>query len=210
MVTMDAEPYWRFHDELHTSRQALEAWSFDWEMFDGAWIMDDCTADLDEELAARSLGLLVVVRVVASAVRRQLRAEDLSDDVAEALEYIEALCLSAHDSRQLCHLLGALTPFHPDRVAEQLLAAAWSAHAQRMDRTARSLSELAYETSCRYGGGNATAHGAALAIGRLARLDECPFTARRWRGIAYVHGRRAARRSIVASPGGAQARRDFG
>lgn len=207
---MDAEPYWRFHDGVHTPRLALESWSFEWEWFDGAWILDDCTGELDEGVAARCLALLIVMRIAANAIRRQLRGEDLSDDVTEALEYIEALALAANDSRQLRHLLNALTPFHPDRVAEQLLAVAWSAHEQRMDRTARSLSELAYETMTRYGGANGTAQGAALAIARLAQLDECPFTARKWRGLAYVHGRRAARRSIVASRGGAEARRDQG
>lgn len=195
---MDAEPFWRSHDGIRTCRQRLEWWGFEWELFDGAWILTECEADLEEDVVAGCLALVIVIRIVAHAVRWRRRGEDLSDDVAEACEYLAALPLRSPQSRQLRRLLGSLEPFHPERVGEELLAAAWQARRDGLDRAARSLVELAYHARVLYGGLDAVAQGAALAIARLAELDECSFTARKWRGIAYVHGRRAARRSIVS------------
>ena len=195
---MDAEPYWRSSDGVRTCRESLESWSHDWEVFDGAWILAECEADLDEDVLAFCLAQMLVIRVVANAALRLVRAEDLCDDVAEAMEYVAELELGANDARQLHRLLSALTPFNPERVCEQLLAGVWAARRRGLPRAARSLGELAYETTRRYSSLNSVAQGAAHALARLAELDECSFTARHWRGIAYVHGKRAARRAIVA------------
>lgn len=174
-----------------------ESWDLECETFDGLWILHEFEAELAEDVAAGCLMLVLTVRVVANAVRRGLRGEDLRDDIVEVRDYMDAVRLRSKQHRQLQRLLGALVPFNPERVSEELLAASWLARRDRLDRAARSLAELAYGSARLASGSDAHAQCAALALSRLAWLDECPRAARKWRRIAYVHGRRAARRFIM-------------
>lgn len=174
-----------------------ESWDLECETFDGVWILNECEAGLADDIAAGCFALVLAVRVVANAVRRGLRGEDLRDDVAEVRDYMDAIRLRSDQYYPLQRLLAALVPFNPERVSEELLAATWLARRDGLDRAARSLAELAYDSARLAPQSDAHAQCAAFALSRLALLDECPRAARKWRRFAHVHGRRAARRYIV-------------
>ncbi|MGQ0562952.1 MAG: hypothetical protein ACT443_13895 [Gemmatimonadota bacterium] len=164
----------------------------DCEAFDGDWILSDCARPLTTEIVIVCLARLLVVRVVADAVRRQMRSEDLCEDVSATRAYLADLAMNDAESGALDRLLAALTPFDPERITEELLAGCARAHAAGLDGSARCFAELAYETAALHRL-DAGAQGAALAIARLATLDEAPRSARKWQARGYVHGRREAR-----------------
>lgn len=169
-----------------------EPWAFEFEAFDGGWSLADCNHSAGDDAIALCLARMLVLRVVADAVRRQVRAEDLSDDVAETRAYVAGLRLAPHHARSLDRLLAALTPFDPEAIAEQLMRGCAAACAGGQEGGARGLAELAYETAVVYRL-DASAQGAAFALAHLATLQEAPWNARKWRAIARVHGQRFAR-----------------
>jgi hypothetical protein len=184
-------PHWPLHDEDGEIQVMPEWWSFEWEKFDGSWILEECAAGDDGDSAlATCVARLLIVRLAANAVRRDIRAEDLYDEIVEAADYLAALPCSAAERNAARRLLAALVPFDPEAIAHALLHSAWNACAEGLDATARSLAQLAYDaasSNAQYG----AAHGAALALAHLAKLQECPRVARKWRSIAYLHRRRA-------------------
>jgi hypothetical protein len=167
-----------------------EFWALDCEEFDGGWILNDCG---DSAYSAQPICLarLVVVGVAAHAIRRQRRGEDLRDDVAGARAYLAELDLTATTRRGLLRVLDALTPFDPARLAEELLNQCAVAGRAGLDGSARSLAELAYDAALAFEL-NAAAQGAALALARLATLQECPGAARKWQALGHTHGRQCA------------------
>jgi hypothetical protein len=118
----------------------------DFEAFDGARILDDCAA-CDDDALPRSLAALLTVRVVANAVRRHARGEDLTDDVAEIHEYLAALSLSPVQRTILRRVLGSLLPFDAQRVAAELMSASRAARRAGLPATARCFAELACDAA---------------------------------------------------------------
>lgn len=175
-----------------------EAWTFEFEAFDGAWALEDCAQARDDAGAVLCVARMLVTRVVADAVRRRIRSEDLDDDVASVEAYVNGLEIAPEARRALRHMLAALRPFDPGRVAEELLRGCAAATAEGHEGSARAFAELAYEAAAAHGV-EAGAHGAALALARLATLQEAPWNARKWRAIARMHGRRSARRRFAGA-----------
>jgi hypothetical protein len=89
-------------------------------------------------------------------------------------------------------LLCALRTFDAQNVVEELLNVCAAAGAAGHEGSARGFAELAYQTATA-GGLDEGANGAALALARLATLQEAPWSARKWNGFARVHKRRFAR-----------------
>ncbi|MGQ0813881.1 MAG: hypothetical protein ACT4O1_05390 [Gemmatimonadota bacterium] len=173
-----------------------ESWALDCEAFDGDWMLTDCADQVRDEIIVLCVARMLVVRIVADAVRRQLRSEDLREDVAVARAYLAELELEAFDGRALDRLLAALTPFDPQRITDELLALCAAACTGGLNGSARCVAELAYETALFYGLDDA-ANGSALALARLAALQECPQTSRRWQARSHVHARRAAHKRFA-------------
>jgi hypothetical protein len=169
-----------------------EPWIFEFEAFDGAWSLMDCADAADHDGAALCLARVIVARVVANAVRRRARGEDLDDDLACTQECLDGMHLPARDASIFRRLLGALRPFDAGDVVEELLSVCAAAARRGHEGSARGFAELAYETATA-SGLDEGAHGAALALARLAQLQEAPWTARKWNAIARVHARRFAR-----------------
>ena len=178
-----------------------ESWTLESEAFDGAWILGDCCGSIQEATAVTCMARMLAVRVVANAVRRKMRSEDIREDVGCTRAYLDDLALGARDACALGRLLGALTPFDPVRIAEELLAICVTACADGLDGTARSLAELAYDTASAHRLDD-LAQGAASALSRCAALQECPRIAGEWRVRARAHRRRASfqRFAGVAAP----------
>lgn len=169
-----------------------EPWTFEFEAFDGARSLTDGCDAVGEDAMAVCLARLLVVRVVANAVRRQIRSEDLREDVTGTRLYLSAMRIEKRDARVFDRLLTALTPYDPDAIVEQLLCASVHALSHDQEGSARGLAELAYETAAaqRLDVG---AQGAALALARIATMQEAPWNARKWRAIARLHKRQAIR-----------------
>jgi hypothetical protein len=172
-----------------------EPWIFEFEAFDGAWSLVDA-AESTGAAASLCVGRLLVARVVANAVRRGVRGEDLEDDIANTQEYLDGMRLPARDAAMFRRLLCALRPFDAQKVVEELLGVCAATRTAGHEGSARGFAELAYETATA-GGLDEGAHGAALALARLATLQEAPWTARKWNAIARVHSRRFARRRFT-------------
>jgi hypothetical protein len=169
-----------------------EYWALDCEEFRGGWILADCGDGHSDDALRVCVARLAVVRVAANALGRQLRGEDLRDDVAMTREYIAALEIDSGRRRGLLRVLDALFPFDPARIAEELLNECAASGRAMLDGSARSLAELAYDAALAHDL-HATAQGAALALSRLATLHECPRSARTWQALSTMHGRRATR-----------------
>lgn len=169
-----------------------EPWSFEFEAFDGARALTDGCEAAGEEALAVCLARVLVVRVVANAVHRQIRSEDLREDVAGTRVYLAEMGIEEEDARVFDRLLGALTPYDPDAIAEHLLRASARALALQHEGSARGLAELAYQTAAAHRL-EMSAHGSALALARIATMQEAPWNARKWRAIARLHLRRAVR-----------------
>jgi len=169
-----------------------EYWALDCEEFRGGWILADCGEGHPDDELRVCVARLAVVRVAANALGPQLRGEDLRDDVAMTREYIAALEMDPRRRRGLLRVLDALLPFDPARLAEELLNECVASGRSALDGSARSLAELAYDLALSHGL-HASAQGAALALARLAALQECPRSARKWQALGVMHGRRAAR-----------------
>ena len=185
-------PRWPAREARAEIRVWPEWWSFEWETFDGSWILEECAEETDEDALACGLARVLLARIAAHAVRRDTRGEDLCDDLTATSEYLEQLALPPHELNPGRRLLAALVPFDAEAIAEALLSLAWNARAEGLDRTARSLAQLAYEAAAshlRFG----MAQGSALALAHLAWLQECPRVARKWQRVAYLHGRRVVR-----------------
>jgi hypothetical protein len=173
-----------------------EYWALDCEAFRGGWILADCgDGHPDNELRV-CVARLAVVRVAANAVGRQLRGEDLRDDVAMTREYLAALEIDPCRRRGLLRVLDALVPFDPACLAEELLSECAASGRAALDGSARTLAELAYDAALSHDL-HATAQGAALALARLAVQQECPRSARKWQALSTMHGRRAARARVL-------------
>lgn len=175
-----------------------EHWSLECEDFRGGWILADCAASRPADELRLCVARLAVVRVVANALGPRLRGEDLRDDVTMTRAYLAELEIDPKRRRGLLRMLDALSPFDPARVAEELLTECATAGRAALEGSARSLAELAYETALLHDLHD-TAQGAALALSRLATLQECPRNARKWQALSYMHGRRAARAHSVAT-----------
>jgi hypothetical protein len=173
-----------------------EPWTFEYEAFDGARALSDSCDAVDEAAMAVCLARVLVVRVVANAVHRQIRSEDLREDVAGTRLYLGEMLIPEKDARVFDRLLGALTPYDPDAITEQLLAASVLALARHQEGSARGLAELAYEAAAAHRRDEG-AHGAALALARIASMQEAPWNARKWRAIARMHVRQAIRRRFA-------------
>jgi hypothetical protein len=173
-------------------RLTTEWWSLDGEQFDGAWMLEECTSDLDAAAAAKCVARMLVARVAGRAVRFDARNEGLAADLSATNAYLEQLRLAPMDLWSAKRILAALLPFDSERLVTELLRMSAAASAEGLDLSARSLAHSAYDAAVRHAHQRA-AQRAALALSRLAKLQECPRAARRWRGVAYVHGRRASR-----------------
>lgn len=173
-----------------------EPWTFEFEAFDGARALSDGCDAVGEDAMAVCLARVLVVRVVANAVHRQIRSEDLGEDVAGTRLYLSAMEIGEPDARVFDRLLGALTPYDPEAITEQLLCASVLALAHGQEGSARGLAELAYETAAAHRL-DVGAQGAALALARIARMQEAPWNARKWRAIARLHTRQAIRRRFA-------------
>ena len=169
-----------------------EPWIFEFEAFAGAWSLADCVDSADDDAASLCLARVLVVRVVANAVRRGVRGEDLTDDVAGTQEYLDGMHLPARDAGMFRRLLCALRPLDVERVVEELLKVCAAAALAGNEASARGFAELAYDTATTRGLDEG-AFGAACALARLAKLQEAPWTARKWGAIARVHARRVVR-----------------
>jgi hypothetical protein len=169
-----------------------EPWIFEFEAFDGAWSLLDCADSAGDEAATLCMARVLVARVVANALRRGTRGEDLDDDIACTQEYLDGMQLHARDAGMFRRMLCALRPFDAEKVVEELLSVCAAAGPIGHEGSARGFAELAYETAAARGL-DETAHGAALALARLAKLQEAPWTARKWSAIARMHARRFAR-----------------
>ena len=184
-------PHWPVLQEDGEITVWPEWWSFEWERFDGGWILEECSAADDDEVAlATCIARILLMNLTANVVRRDIRAEDIGDDIIEVTEYLDALPCSVRERAAANELLTALVPFDPDGIAKALLRMTWHACAEGLDFTARSLAQLAYESAAsfeHYG----TAQGAAHSLAYLAKRQECHRVARKWRSIAFLHGRRA-------------------
>ena len=77
------------------------------------------------------------------------------------------------------------------RLAEELLRECAAAGRAGLDGSARSLADLAYDAALAFEL-DAVAQGAALALARLATLQECPGAARKWQALGHTHGRQCA------------------
>ena len=166
-----------------------EQWLFEFEAFDGGWALAD-------DVAMVSVAHILVIRVVANAIRRRIRGEDLHDDISSTLSYLADLPLAAHHRRAFNRLLDALTPFDPARVTEDLLHACALAGADGRDGAARGLAELAYEAGASFEL-DGSAQGAALALSGLAAKQEAPWSSRKWRAIARMHRVRSHNRRFA-------------
>ena len=175
-----------------------EPWIFEFEAFDGAWPLADCADSAGPDAAALCVARVLVVRVVANAIRRGMRAEDLDDDITCTQEYLDGMHLPARDAGMFRRMLCGLRPFDAGNVVEELLNVCAAAGPGGHEGSVRGFAELAYETATARGLDEG-ACGAALALARLARLQEAPWTARKWRAIARVHARRCARRRFRRS-----------
>jgi hypothetical protein len=169
-----------------------EPWIFEFEAFDGAWSLGDCADSAGDDGAALCVARVLVARVVANAVRRGARSEDLDDDVASTQVYLDGMQLAVRDAGTFRRLLRALRPFDAGAVVEELLKVCASASTVGHEGSARGFAELAYETAAARGL-DAGAYGAALALARLAKLQEAPWSARKWGAIARMHARRFTR-----------------
>ena len=191
-------PPWRRAAHDDGQLRGLPEWcDTEGERFDGAWLLQDGCASAHDSVYALCMARLLALRIVSITVKRQLRGEDVIDDVATAAAYVQALELDAVDAGALHRLLGALQPFQPAAVADELVGMAWSALRAELDGSARCCALMAYDCAYRFGAAEAAA-GAARALALQAELQECPRTARRWRGRAYVHQGRALRARVLA------------
>jgi hypothetical protein len=170
-----------------------EPWIFEFEAFDGGWSLVDTADSTGHYAASLCFARVLVARVVANAVRRGIRGEDLADDIAITQSYLDGMHLHARDAGIFRRLLFALRPFDAANVVEELLSVCAAAGPLGHEGSARGFAELAYETAAA-GGLDEGACGAALALARLAKLQEAPWSARKWNSIARVHSRRFARR----------------
>jgi hypothetical protein len=125
-----------------------------------------------------------------------VRGEDLDEDISATADYLTTLRMSARHRRMLQRLLGALRPYDPACVVELLLAGCAAAAAGGTEAGARGLAELAYEAAAAHHL-DAGAQGAALALARLAKLQEAPWSARMWSAIGRMHARRFARQRFA-------------
>lgn len=187
----DRKPRWPTRENGREIRLTLEWWALDGEEFDGAWMLEECSTDLHEGVAAQCIARMLVARLAGRAVRFAMRGEDLADDISATNAYLEQLRLAPIDLWSAKRILAALLPFDPERLVDELLRMSASAAGEGLDLSARSLAESAYDAASRHGHHRA-AQSAALALSRLAKLQECPRASRRWRGVAYAHGRRAS------------------
>lgn len=163
-----------------------EWWSFDHELFDGAWIFDDYCATHEELEQERCLARLLVVRVTAMVVRDHKRCEDVDEEIRLAHEYLEELTLYPAERARCRRVLDALVPYAPAVVAGELLGFAWCAVREEREKSARCFSELAYFCASRSRDHEA-ACAAAASLARLARFEECHRTHEKWSGIARIH-----------------------
>lgn len=171
-------------------RVTLEWWALDGEAFDGGWMMEDWHPDLPDAEAAHGIARMLVAGVAGRAVRFAASGEGLAADISAADTYLEQLRLAPIDLWSAKRVLAALQPLDPERLIAELLCMSAGAARAGLDMSARSLAHGAYDAAVRHTCHRA-AQSAALALSRLAKLQECPRTARRWRGVAYAHGRRA-------------------
>jgi hypothetical protein len=183
------KPRWPARENGRRIRLTLEWWALDGEEFDGAWMLAECT-NLQEAAAAHCIARMLVVRVAGRAVRFAARSEDLAADIAVTHAYLEQLRLAPIDLWSAKRVLSALLPFDPKRLIDGLLRMSATASGEGLDLSARSLAHVAYDAAVKHAYHRA-AQSAALALARLAKLQECPRAARRWRGVAYAHGKRA-------------------
>lgn len=174
----------------------MEYWALDCEEFDGGWILADLGDGHPDARQQECVARLAVVRVAANAIRRQVRGEDVSDDVAMTRAYLAELAIAPERRRALLRVLAALAPYDPARLAEELLNDCAAASRAGLLGSARSLAELAYEAALLHTL-HVTAQGAALALSRLATLQECPRSARKWQALALLHGQRSAQARAV-------------
>ena len=169
-----------------------ESWTFEFEGFDGGWALSDCGDARDDDALALCLARTLVVGVVANAVRRQVRGEDLQESLEGAQAYLGALSIAPRDAQILHRLLASVTPFDPAAVIELLLQACARACGHGHEGGARGFAELAYEAAVA-NRLDMPASAAAFALARIAVLQEAPWSARQWRAIARLHTRRAVR-----------------
>lgn len=192
-------PVWRWREPGAESLRGLsDEWALNGERYEGSWICEEiCIQDEDANIDA-PFACMLVIRVAANCVRRDLRGEDLCDDIAAVQEYVNALYLTPHERSCLALALQALHPLAPRRLGEQLLAAGTLFLTRDLRASARVCAELAYDTGRRFQLDDVAA-AAALAISRLALLEESPRSSRLWRGRAAIFQRRERReRDLLA------------
>lgn len=185
---------WRQRDSDDRIRGLGDAWTLHGESFEGeALLQEVCAESCDDMFFDVALACILALRVVADCIYRHSRAEDLSAELESLREYLAALDLTAVEFRSLAAITAALHPLQPARLADELLAMCRILIGHDLRAGARAFAELAHETAMAFEVPEAR-HAAALALGRLALLDECPRSARLWQGRAAVHQRRVVRR----------------
>ncbi|HEX6559693.1 MAG TPA: hypothetical protein VF021_09530 [Longimicrobiales bacterium] len=186
-------PTWR--QQKHDSEEIRglpEWWELEPERFDGFGMLSDVCGSRKKRLHAAAFGRLLVLQVALRCLRRVTRGEDIVDHVAATRAYLDALHLHGAERKRLSRVLRALQPFDPAAATDALMAVAWTAQRAGQHGSAQSLLAGAYESARRFGL-HAAAAAAAAAFAGMARMHECPRTARKWQGRAYIHARRAAR-----------------
>ena len=176
-------------EQLHVSRLP-EWWELEPQHFVGAWLLQDMTRDADTATLAVCMARVLVVGLAHRYVREGLRGEDGAEDFDVVKEYIDALPLPATERRSLESLMTALQPYDARAACDALLAMVWSARRRHLDYAVRCCAQLAYD--CALGARlHECAGAAARALADVATRQECPRSARRWRGRAFIHTRRA-------------------
>jgi hypothetical protein len=165
-----------------------EWWAVDHESFDGGWVFEDYGYAPDDSARSRCLARMLIVQVVAAAVRDGRRNEDIVDEIALAKAYLDELELGTTERNSCTRLLEAVIPFSPTTLCHELLQTSWAALHEDMQKTARCFAELAYISACA-AQSREIAQGAALALAHLAKMQECHATRDHWHAVAREHER---------------------
>ncbi|HUP89547.1 MAG TPA: hypothetical protein VM100_09360 [Longimicrobiales bacterium] len=189
-------PVWLWRERASDDRiRGLgDAWPLHSDAFEGeALLREVCDQSCDDMFFDVALACILVLRVVADCVRRHSRGEDLADELESLRDYNAELELTAVEFRAMSAITASLHPLQPAKLADELLVMCRILLGHDLRAGARAFAELAYETAMQFEVSDAR-HAAALALGRLALLEECPRSARLWQGRAGVHQRRVVRR----------------
>ena len=194
----DQRPAWRKEfDERRELLHLPEWWETCGEVYDGAWLIRQGRQSRSGAVRGMCVARFLALQLCAQCIRRRLLGEDADRHIARTRSYIHELPMPRQERKALKRLLATLLPYNPVMTADELVGLSWSAERAGLDMAAHSCALMAYECalSCASDDGAAAA---CRALSHIAFMQECPRAARRWRGRAHVHMRRAQLRGAAA------------